>query len=274
MSEKLIRKEINAWEKDISYYQPNDFEMVYDGWVNQTFQRLDPEIQSKFFSKLDDFLFHTHAYLQGSPLQMDTRAAIINNGRVFKSSLEEIQDLKACSIDELTYLAQQHISKGKLYSFLQGGFTGAGGPLLLGFDFPLMVIMNLRVVQQIGLAFGHEMNHPYEMMLSLKVFHAATLPKRFQYQAWTQLMHEIKSDNVYLYEGNDNVTDPSWMDQPLKQTFKALLILMWKRKLVQGIPVLSIGVGAYFNYHLTRQVSQYALRFYQKRYLIDKQKEE
>ena len=124
----------------------------------------------------------------------------------------------------------------------------------------------------IGLSFGHEMNHPYEMMLSLRVFHAATLPKRMQKKAWDELIKEIKNDrHPYVFEGVDELTDESWLEQPLKQVFKSLFIMMFRKKVIQGLPLVSMGVGAVVNYRLTRRVSEFALRFYQYRYLLEQE---
>ncbi|WP_222599364.1 EcsC family protein [Aquibacillus kalidii] len=272
MGEKSIETEINNWEISLNKYEFNDFSMLYDNWMNQAISSINPKIRSKFSLNMDNFLFHTHAYLQGSATQKEARERIIMTARIFDESIDTIYDLSKLTIDQLTYIAGQYIAKGRLYSVVQGGLTGTGGFLLLGLDFPLMVVMNLRVVQLIGLTFGKEVNHPYEMMLSLKVFHAATLPKRFQKQAWNELKDELNDGSSFLYEGEDKLTNRTWMDQPLKQTFKNLLIIMGRKKIVQGIPILSMGVGAYFNYQLTQQVANFALRFYQLRYLNDLQK--
>lgn len=270
MSEKLIWKEIHAWEKKQQSLGANDFEMLYDHWINLAFKKMNPTVTRQYFQFVDSWLFHTHAFLQGSTVQKESRQQIVSTGRIFNPTIEEIRDMAFLSIDQLTYLSQQHVAKGRLYSFAQGGITGAGGLLLIGIDFPLMMVMNLRVVQLIGLTFGKEMNHPYEMMLCLKVFHAATLPKRLQKQAWDKLFEELgESESTYIYDGAEELTDQSWLDQPLKQIFKSLFIHMFRKKLLQGIPVVSVAIGAAGNYHLTKQVADFSLRFYQKRYLVE-----
>ncbi|WP_407269001.1 EcsC family protein [Radiobacillus sp. PE A8.2] len=272
MTNERVLEELSEWENSLQIYKANDFEMIYDSWMKQGFEKINPSIQANFFEKLDNILFHTHAYLQGSNSQNEARERIITTSRIFNPHISHIHEMNSLKIEQLTYLAQQHISKGRLYSLVQGGITGTGGIVLLGVDFPLVMVMNLRVVQLIALTFGHEVNHPYEMMLSLKVYHAATLPKRLQKQAWDELVKELETDQAYLYEGNDALTNHSWLDQPLKQASKSLFILMARKKIFQGIPILSIGIGAYYNYQLTRQVANFALRFYQKRYILATEK--
>ncbi|WP_152526211.1 EcsC family protein [Thalassobacillus devorans] len=269
-----VSRDIQQWRRNHTDYQPNDFERMYDAWVNQMFDGIDSKWKQRFFRNLDNYLFHTHAFIQGTSFQNEARERIVTVGRVFDNQIENISDLKGLSIDRRTYIAQQQISRIRLYSFAQGGLTGTGGLLLFGLDFPLMMGMNLRAVQMIGLSFGHEMNHPYEMMLSLRVFHAATLPKRMQEEAWESMVEEVRNNkHPYVFEGADDLTDESWLEQPLKQILKSLFIVMFRKKLIQGLPLVSMTVGATVNYRLTRRVSEFALRFYQYRYLLAKEEE-
>jgi len=276
MTYERVAKDVDSWLEQYRGYQPNDFEMIYDDWINQSFYNLDPDVKEKFFSKLDAWFFHTHAFLQGTSFQNEARQRILSVGRVFSEEIENITDMKRMlSVDQLSYIAQQQIARGRLYSFAQGGLTGTGGWLLLGLDYPLMMVMNIRAVQLIGLTFGHEMNHPYEMMISLKVFHAATLPKRLQVHAWDELMDEVnRNEHPYVFEGNDQLTNESWLEQPIKQCFKSMFIVMFRKKIFQGLPFISIAIGAYSNYHLTKQVTDFAMKFYQYRYLLDHKEEE
>ncbi|MEQ6377806.1 EcsC family protein [Bacillaceae bacterium S4-13-56] len=270
MGDEYFSNEISRWEKQWSQYQSNDFENLYDLWVKKAFEGIPPKTRKLFFNRLDTWLFHTHALIQGTAFQNEARERIITSGKIFNSSISDVKDMKLLNLSQLTYLAQQQATKGKVYSFAQGGLTGTGGWLLLGLDFPAMMAMNLRGIQLIGMTFGHEMNHPYELLLSLKVFHAATLPKRLQKAAWEELKQEVKSQSYhpYVFEEEDGLTDESWIGQPLKQCFKSLFILMFRKKLIQGLPMISMAIGAGLNYQLTKQVTEYAIRFYQNRHLI------
>lgn len=276
MSRKRVAGEVKKWLEQYQTYQPNDFERMYDEWINQNFHQLDPGMKEKFFSKLDAWFFHTHAFLQGTSYQIEARERILTVGRVFADHIEYIEDMrKELTVDQLTYIAEQQITRGRLYSLAQGGLTGTGGWLMLGLDYPLMMVMNIRAVQLVGLTFGHEMNHPYEMMISLKVFHAATLPKRLQAAAWQDLIREVDNkEHPYIFEGDDRLTNETWLEQPIKQCFKSMFILMFRKKLFQGLPFISIAIGAYSNYHLTKQVTDFAMKFYQYRHLMDDKGEE
>ncbi len=264
--------EIREWEKNLYHYEANDFQLTYEKYLERSFSLLPEKVQIQFFSVLDSWLFHLHSIIQGSQLQMDAKDRILTSGRIFRCDLEKIKDLKKLEIHQLQYIAEQQIARHRLYSLVQGGLAGTGGTLLLGTDIPAIAVINLRVVQLIASVYGFEVNTPHEMMTSLKVFHTATLPPRLQKDGWSSLMDELKGfDNQYFYEGKEEITDVTWLEQPVQQLFKALVITLFRKKLIQGIPLVSMVIGAGANYQLTRKVTDLAHKYYQVRYLKEKE---
>jgi hypothetical protein len=270
--EKEVLNNIKEWETNLLNYEANDLELTFEKYLERSFNLLPDKVQSQFFMVIDNWLFHLHGIIQGSQLQMDAKERILSSGRIFKKDLEKIEDLRELTIDQLQYIAMQHIARYRLYSFAQGGIAGTGGTLLLGTDIPAMAVINLRVVQLIAMTYGFEVNTPHEMMTSLKVFHTASLPPRLQKEGWSTLMHELDStENPYFYEGNEDITDVTWIEQPLQQLFKAMVIALFRRKTIQGIPLVSMAIGAGTNYQFTRKVTELAHKYYQLRYLNEKE---
>ena len=271
---KLLN-EISEWQEKLYQYEPTDLAALYDKWLEQGFALLPENIQQQFFDKLDTWLFHLHAMVQSSQVQIDARERILASARVFNEEIETLSDLNHLSIDQLNYIANQHIAKHRLYSFAQGGMSGSGGLLLLGSDIPAMTVINVRIVQLIAMSYGVEVNTPFEMMLALKVFNAGAMPKRLQGIAWEELIREVQTaEDEYFYLGIEELTNPTWMEQPLKQLLKALSITVFRKKLVRGIPFISMAIGAGSNYQMTRSVSEFAQKFYQYRYLLEKKADE
>jgi hypothetical protein len=270
--ETEVLNEIREWEKHLLNYEANDLQLTYEKYLERSFSLLPEKVQSQFFSVFDSWLFHLHGMIQGSQIQMDAKERILSSGRVFNKDLHQIEDLKKLDIDQLQYIAMQQIARHRLYSFAQGGLAGTGGPLLLGTDIPAMAVINLRVVQLIAMTYGFEVNTPYEMMSSLKVFHTATLPPRLQKEGWSVLMNEMNSSHDhYFYEGNEEITDVTWLEQPIQQLLKAMVITVFRKRLIQGIPLVSMAIGAGTNYQLTRKVTEFAHNYYQLRYLNQKE---
>ena len=212
-----------------------------------------------------------HAFIQSSQAQLDARNRILGTSRLFDESIEQLEDLKALSIDQLTYIAEQQTARHRLYSFVQGGATGAGGLLLLTADFPVMIALNVKAVQLIATSFGHDVNKPYEMMLALKVFHASLLPGRLQQYAWYNLLQELEQEDSFFYEGDEAVLQTASTEVVLKQILKTFSIYALRRKLFQGIPVIGMA-WITVNYRLTRNVTEFANRFYQVRHIVEKEK--
>ncbi|MFJ7927573.1 EcsC family protein [Peribacillus sp. NPDC096448] len=269
--EMKVWNEISEWQEKLYQYEPTDLAALYDKWLEQGFALLPENVQQQFFEKLDTWLFHLHAMVQSSQVQIDARERILASARVFNEEIETLSDLNHLSIDQLNYIANQHIAKHRLYSFAQGGMSGSGGLLLLGSDIPAMTVINVRIVQLIAMSYGVEVNTPFEMMLALKVFNAGAMPKRLQGIAWEELIREVQTaEDDYFYLGIEELTNPTWMEQPLKQLLKALSITVFRKKLVRGIPFISMAIGAGSNYQMTRNVSEFAQKFYQYRYLLNK----
>jgi hypothetical protein len=269
--DQRIKDDLVLWEEKLLSYQPNDFELTYEKYIEKAFHLLPNDVQTQFFSLLDSWLFHLHSFIQGSQFQMDAKDRILSMGRVFDPQIQSITDLRELEFDQIAYIVQQQVSRHRFYSFAQGGLSGTGGTILLGADLPAMAIINLRAVQLIAMSFGFEVNTPFEMMTSLKVFHVATMPPRLQMVGWEELKSELTDAHDYFFEGNEKLTDVSWVEQPIKQVLKALAIIAFRRKFLQGIPLVSMAIGAGSNYYLTRKVTDFAEHYYKMRYLLHKE---
>ncbi|MBY0124089.1 EcsC family protein [Bacillus sp. S/N-304-OC-R1] len=272
--DQKVWSEIQEWENKLYSYEPNDLQLTYEKYLERSFDLLPENVQRQAFALLDNWLFHLHAIIQGSQLQLDAKERILTAGRIFNGQIESIEDLQTLSIDQLQYIAEQQIARHRLYSFAQGGLAGTGSSLMLSADIPAMAVINLRAVQLIAMTYGIEVNTPYEMMSSLKVFHAATLPSRMQSRAWEELIHDLHNEqDYYFYEGKEEITDIKWMEQPVKQLFKGVAIYAFRNRAIKGLPIISMAIGAGTNYGLTRRVTDFAHKYYQYRYLTKKGEE-
>ncbi len=269
--EQRVLDELYVWENKLYDYEPNDLQLAYDRYLERTFSSLPVEIQERFFTLLDSWLFHLHSFIQGSQLQNDAKERILSAGRVYNPDLETMEELKKLPIEQLEFIARQQIARHRLYSFVQGGISGSGGNLVLGVDMPAMAVINLRIVQLIAMTYGYEVNTPFEMMVALKVFHTSTMPSRMQSAGWEELKNDLdQAEDFYFYQGSDDFTNSTWLEQPIKQIFKGMAILMFRKKHVQGMPILSMAIGAGANYQLTRRVTDFSDKFYQMRYFKEK----
>lgn len=272
--EERILQGIKNWEQQFVQHESTDFQRMFDKWLNAAFSKLPAKKREEFFAKGDKWLFYLHALIQSSQSQLEARNRILGTARLFHDSIEQLEDMKQLSIDQLTYIAEQQTARHRLYSFVQGGVTGIGGFLLLTADLPAMAALNVKAVQLIVTSFGHDVNKPYEMMLALKVFHAGLLPIHLQQYAWQNLIAELDQDEraPFFYEGEEEVLKPASVQVLLQQIMKTFLIYSLRRKVFQGVPILGIAIGSTMNYRFSRNITEFANRFYQMRYLIEKER--
>jgi hypothetical protein len=267
-NERIVWEEILEWEQQLYNYEPNDFEMTFDKWLSRSFSYLPDEWQREFFAKIDDWLFHLNGIILGTDVQTEARKRLLTEAKVFHEEIEHINDLQKLSIEQLNYLAERQLAKHRLYSFLQGGLSGTGGALQISIDIPMLAVINMRAIQLMALSYGYDLNSPYEMMNSLKVFYAATVPKRLKARAWEQLINDLNDEEFpFFYDGREELADLSFIEYLGRQIFKSIFISLFRKKSVQGIPLISMATGAILNYQFTRHTTDFAQKFYQWRYI-------
>ncbi|MDQ0231040.1 hypothetical protein J2S19_002301 [Metabacillus malikii] len=271
MHEQQLLTEMMNWEDDLKQDNRTDIQLTVTKWINHGMSQIPLHAKQTFYKTFDTLIFHLHSFIQNSAVQEDTRKQIIITAKAINEEINDISDLHQLPLSQLIFLAENQTSKQRLYSFVQGGVTGIGGILMSSIDIPAQTVINLRTVQSVAMCYGYELKTPYEMMISLKVFHAALLPKHLQYEQWCKLKEEIRDRDTmnYFYEGKEKLTFTTDAEFLLKQIAKLSAISLFKRKLLSGLPVISIMIGASMNYQLTRQVSEFANKFYTYRKLVE-----
>ncbi|GAK02914.1 EcsC protein [Geomicrobium sp. JCM 19037] len=262
---------ISEWER-LYFQQSSSGVTTSEPWAVDTKKRIPERYEKRLIDLLDRFVFYTQTLILNSSTQHDTEQRMLTTARVFDDRVQEIADLKQLRYEQNRFLLEQSTAKQRLISFGQGGLTGLGGPMLLAADLPLMLAINLRTVQLSAMSFGYDLRHPAEMMIALKAFHTATLPRKLQHAAWIELQHEkerLATSFPLFYDGEEEVITTEWLQQPLRQIGKLAIITMLRKKMVQGIPVAGIFLGAMSNYQFSRQVSEISAHYYEKRYLED-----
>ncbi|SES35705.1 EcsC family protein [Salipaludibacillus aurantiacus] len=270
--EKVILKEIQDWEQWQFSDKATDFSRTYQKWAKQTLQKMNPQLKKRALTLLDETLFYLQSTVQQARFDQRAIDYLFTEARVFHPDISEVKDMKKLTIDQLRFIAKKQLARQNLLAFGQGGVTGAGGLFVTFADLPLLLAINLRSVQLTAMTYGYDMRKPYEMMLVLKVFHAVSLPRELQKEAWEDLYNQIPDHqkDALFYEGEDDVLTQQWIQQPLKQIMKLMFLRFARKKVIQGIPVAGIALGAGMNYTFTKGVSQASHYFYQKRHLQEK----
>ncbi|KHF39299.1 EcsC family protein [Halalkalibacter okhensis] len=263
--------EINEWEESFFSFEEADVKTTYSRWSEQVFDQLGEKRKQKWLTAIDTCLLHLQAWLHHSRSYEETKRRVISHARTFDPAISSIDDLQNLPLEQLDYLADQLMAKQRLLALGQGGLSGMGGAFLLLSDLPALAVIQLRSLQHLALVYGYDVRRPVELMNLLKLFYVATIPKSYQANEWDKLINEVEEqdrDHVF-YSGDDAIMQDAIFEQLTKQLVKAFVITMFKKKLIQGVPLVGMAVGAGMNYRFSQQVIEVGQHFYQKRRLLE-----
>ena len=270
--ETLQLQKIEQWIHTLDNEQIvlSDFVQIYDKWLEKIFTSFPDTQKEQIFKSIDQILLYIQVFLQETEHIQQMSEKILQQARIWDPDLQEIPDLKNLPLEKLQYLAGREINLHRMYSFMQGGLSGTGNTFLLTIDIPAIVWVNLRAIQAIALSYGFPVQYPQELLTVLKIFHCSTLPRRFHPSGWQELMETVKKQKLNNYDFNERITDLRWVNTILLQIIKILLIRLFRNNVEKRASFISLAIGAGSNYKLTKQVTEWADRFYQYRYLLEK----
>lgn len=254
-------QEIAAWENQFFLAKTNE-RAPYEQWLEQVTKQLDEEKKQRFFAYLDDVVFRLHAAVMHSKAFDEAHRRIVQTARIFEPTIREIDDFKKLPLETADFIAEQMMAKQRLLAFGQGSLTGVGGLFFLALDLPVLAAIQLQSLQQLALIYGFDPRRAEETEAILKIFHLATLPKRDQRRYWDMLWNDLNRNDFSGFAEQSL----EWL---LKQIAKSLAITFLRKKLIQGVPLLGIAVGAGMNYRFAKEGIELGQRFYQKRKLLN-----
>jgi|GEM_PF-2781267 len=276
-------KEYNLWlelndliEKKQQQQNLNKFELMYQNASNFLLQKIPQSYSNTFNEFFSTAFFHTQSLIQTTKQFQEKKLDILNRAQILRSDVKIISDLRKLPLRQLNFLAEQEISKALIVSSVQGGISGTSTKLALFGDLPALLFINLKTVQEIALCYGYDVSIPKEMECSLKVLQGAILPSTEKYIVWSQLMNDIlkheDSDVFATWENEFNGEGVYYTI--ILQMCKLLMIHSLRSKVLGGIPLLGVTVGAKWNESFTKNVLEYTKKFYQYRILSERVNQE
>ena len=184
--------------------------------------------------------------------------------------VDQLEDLRHEPLEELDALAKEYFSKNAVLAALSGGGTGLGGMALIVADIPILFMINFRLIQQIGAAFGFPMKSPEYSPVVLSIFNAAAANTR---DARGAALREITVAAAALagdanYKGSVRGTIGDQSRHLPREIAKNLI----GRKLLQAIPLAGAAVGAGINYWFTSETANTTFMLFRALYLEHKER--
>jgi uncharacterized protein (DUF697 family) len=264
--ERTVQREIEKWQHgDISLVaQAMNWAMAPMDWV---IGRVVPdEIIDQADKAVSQFLAMLN---EGSTWTYDPSEVL---GAARKRGLEAtvISDLQSADLAKLDPLAKSYFSENAIMAAVEGGGTGLGGAVLIAADIPLLFAINLRLIQQIGAAYGFDVSGPEFGPLVLSIFNVAASGSR---ESKNESLREITVAAAALahassYKGRVSGTFRDQNRHLPREIAKNIV----GRKIAQMIPIAGAAIGAGINYWFTTETAETAFMLFRALYIERKER--
>ena len=129
----------------------------------------------------------------------------------------------------------------------------------------------MRVVRQLGAAYGVDPGQPGEGVIALKVFELAAGGTRDRYAELLQL--DALKDELDGLEPSRRAEKAAVLAGLfMSKEGVRIVTMLLSRKLMQSIPIAGAAVGAGFNYLFVSDVAETARAVYRRRFLVEKER--
>jgi hypothetical protein len=231
--EQQVKKELMAWQNKM---QANP----------SLLDKLSKKMQAKMNSYLPD---KVHKIITATIKQM-VRGVLF--GAAYTTKKQKPSD----SFLDREMAVLKRIDFYKKAAATEGGITGAGGILLGLADFPVLLSMKLKMLFDIAVLYGYDVQDYKERLYILHIFQMA-----FSSQEHRQKVYEqIKTWNEKKDFLPNDIHQFNWLH--FQQEYRDYIDLA---KLAQLIPGIGAVVGFVVNYRLVKKLGNTAMNAYRMR---------
>lgn len=245
--EKSVLLRIRTYERRL--YQPSGLAGIGKGLQ----QKLDGIIPKKIHQTMAKALEKgTMGFLQG--------LTILPQEKLKQQKVEEEH------LDALTEEARRVVSIYKRLATVEGAGTGFGGLVSSAIDFPLLLSIKYKMLQELLLIFGYRIENFEERLFALKLF---------QLQFSGQKVRQVLWQEVKQWETNKELNEwESWENFDWEAYYMEYKQSIELRKLLQVVPGFGAIVGAWANFKFLEELGETVilalqLRFLQKQFTVE-----
>ncbi len=141
----------------------------------------------------------------------------------------------------------------------EGAVTGAGGILMGLADFPIFIVIKMKLLFEIASLYGFDVKDYRERLYMLYVFQLAFSSQ----QCRNELYLRVLNWDSYVSQLPDSADEFDW--RSFQQEYRDYIDLA---KMAQLIPVIGAAVGAIANYKLVAKLGETAMNCYRMRKFI------
>ena len=264
--EKKVRREIENWVRGDASLLARAFNMVMMpvDWAVE--QAVPASVTEQAGDAVGQFL----ALLNDASKWTSDTTSLLAAARARGMHVDSPEDLRNQPLESLDALAKGFFNQNAVLAALSGGGTGLGGFALIAADIPILFMINFRLIQQIGAAYGFPMKSPEFSPVVLSIYNAAAANTR---DARGAALREVTVAAAALagetgYKGRVRGTIPDQSRHFPREIAKNLV----GRKLLQSIPLAGAAVGAGINYWFTTETANTTFMLFRALYLEHKER--
>lgn len=229
------------------------------GKVNRVASFVSPQFSDKlsdyFFEQLNDFTSN-----------LSSVDAVLD-----QAGAKDLQELTQ-DVDRSKRVSQALAEQNKWIASIQGAVTGATGVLGSAIDVPLSLVMSLRMIYQVGRAYGFELNKETEQDIVQFVFKQIDLgqiaEKQSVLMALKALSGMLKNNDISQFQqmlgsSNDTASLKKWLSNENGEMKWDWLNHLPKISIISKLtPVAGAGIGAAYSWKLVEDVNQKAQQIF------------
>jgi len=177
-------------------------------------------------------------------------------GVLFAAKLTSSTPLRNATLEQREVAVQKKIDQYRNSAAVEGGITGAGGILLGLADFPILIGIKIKLLFEIALLYGFDVNDYKERVYLLHIFELAFSSDEHRKNIYTRMTDwEEKRKNL-----PEDIHQFDWRN--FQQEYRDYIDLA---KMAQLVPVIGAPVGVYVNYRLLKKLGTTAMNAYRIR---------
>jgi hypothetical protein len=220
-------------------------------------------ISPQFSDKLSDYFFEQLNQFTSNISSVD---AVLD-----QAGAKDLQELTQ-DVDRSKRISQALAEQNKWIASIQGAVTGATGVVGSAIDVPLSLIMSLRMIYQVGRAYGFELNKETEQDIVQFVFKQIDLGQIAEKQsvllALKALSSMLKTQDMTQFQemlgsSNDVTVLKKWLSNENGEMKWDWLNHIPKISIISKLtPVAGAGIGAAYSWKLVEDVNQKAQQIF------------
>ena len=179
-------------------------------------------------------------------------------GVLFGATHTSADTLRDASLRNREEAVQKKIDFYRKTAAIEGGITGAGGILLGLADFPILIGIKMKLLFDIAVLYGFDVNNYKERLYILHIFELAFSSDVHRKNVY----HKMTDWDERSRELPDDIHQFEWRN--FQQEYRDYIDLA---KMAQLIPVIGAPVGVLVNYRLIRKLGITAMNAYRMRIL-------